>query len=78
VKIPHIGLVNVVAGREVAPEFVQDALQPAAVADVLQQLLADGSPRRAEMLANLADVRARLGTAGASERVAEIARELLR
>jgi lipid-A-disaccharide synthase len=78
VKIPHIGLVNVVAGREVAPEFVQDALEPTAVANVLQQLLTDGSARRAEMLAHLADVRAKLGTAGASERVAEIARELLR
>ena len=30
VKIPHIGLVNIVAGREVAREFVQDALEPAA------------------------------------------------
>jgi lipid-A-disaccharide synthase len=28
VKIPNIGLVNVVAGRRLAPEFVQDALQP--------------------------------------------------
>ena len=46
VKIPHIGLVNVVAGREVAPEFVQDALQPGAVADALQPLLDErGAPR---------------------------------
>jgi CelD/BcsL family acetyltransferase involved in cellulose biosynthesis len=35
VKIPHIGLVNVVAGRQVAPEFVQDALKPRDVADAL-------------------------------------------
>src|SRR5204862_6464623 len=31
-KIPNIGLVNVVAGRQVAPELVQDALRPAHVA----------------------------------------------
>ncbi|OYV69398.1 MAG: lipid-A-disaccharide synthase, partial [Gemmatimonadetes bacterium 21-71-4] len=44
VKIPHIGLVNVVAGRGVAPEFVQDALQPTAVADALEPLLRADSP----------------------------------
>ena len=31
VRIPHIGLVNVVAGREIAREFVQDSLRPEAV-----------------------------------------------
>ena len=46
VKIPNIGLVNVVAGRAVAPEFVQDALQPTAVADALEPLLDRGSPER--------------------------------
>src|SRR5204863_9159284 len=39
VKIPNIGLVNVVAGRRVAPEFVQDALDPVAVAAALPPLL---------------------------------------
>ena len=37
--IPYIGLVNVVAGREVAREFVQDALEPRARADALEPLL---------------------------------------
>src|SRR6185312_5506755 len=46
VKIPNIGLVNVVAGRRLAPEFVQDALQPAAVADALEPLLDEGSAAR--------------------------------
>lgn len=73
VHIPHIGLLNIVAGREVAPEFVQDAFRPERVADALAPLFApDGAERRA-MLAGLAEVRAQLGTAGASERVAEMA-----
>lgn len=73
VHIPHIGLLNIVAGREVAPEFVQNAFQPERVADALAPLFApDGAERRA-MLAGLAEVRAELGTAGASERVAEMA-----
>ena len=76
VKIPHIGLVNVVAGREVAPEFVQDALQPAKVADALEPLLDERSARRAEMVKALAGVRDLLGTAGAAARVAAMAAEL--
>ena len=78
VKIPHIGLVNVVAGREVAPEFVQDALQPARVADALQPLLDETDPRRAAMVRDLAEVRDTLGTPGAAARVAAMAAELAR
>jgi lipid-A-disaccharide synthase len=78
VRIPHIGLVNVVAGREVAPEFVQDALKPAAVADAIIPLLDRGSRERANALAGLADVRSRLGTPGAASRVARMAADLAR
>jgi lipid-A-disaccharide synthase len=76
VRIPYIGLVNVVAGREVAREFVQGALVPARVADELEPLLDPSSPRRAAMIEELASVRAMLGEAGAAERVATIALEL--
>ncbi len=78
VKIPHIGLVNVVAGREVAREFVQDALQPNAVSDELEQLVDGSRTRRAEVVAGLAEVRAKLGTPGASDRVARMALALAR
>ena len=78
VKIPHIGLVNVVAGREVAREFVQEALEPEAVASALEPLLDHGRPERARALAGLAEVRSRLGEPGAADRVAAIASELAR
>jgi len=78
VKIPFIGLVNVVAGTEVAKEFVQDALTPAAVAETLGALLDHAHPMRTAQLEALAEVRARLGTPGASERVAAMAAELAR
>ncbi|HEX2781561.1 MAG TPA: lipid-A-disaccharide synthase [Gemmatimonadaceae bacterium] len=78
VKIPHIGLVNVVAGREVAREFVQDALVPSAVSDELERLLSRQSPRRAEVVNGLAEVRAKLGTPGAAARVARMALEMVR
>jgi lipid-A-disaccharide synthase len=73
VKIPHIGLVNVVAGREVAREFVQDALNPRDVADELERLIAPNSVRRADVVRGLAEVRGKLGTPGAAERVARLA-----
>jgi lipid-A-disaccharide synthase len=76
VRIPHIGLVNVVAGREVAPEFVQESLVPARVAGVLAELLDATSARRIQMIGELDRVRALLGEAGAAERVAAMAIEL--
>lgn len=77
VRIPHIGLVNVVAGREVAREFVQDALQPGPVSDALVPLLSS-TPQRARIVTELAEVRAKLGAPGAAERVAAIASEMVR
>jgi lipid-A-disaccharide synthase len=73
VRIPYIGLVNVVAGREVAPEFVQEALVPSRVADALAPLLDRASSERAAMVARLTAVRDTLGEAGAGERVARLA-----
>ena len=75
--IKYIGLVNLVVDRSVAPEFIQNAMQPRAMADALEPLLVHGSRERAAMLAALADVRAALGEAGAGERVARIALEML-
>jgi lipid-A-disaccharide synthase len=78
VKIDHIGLLNIVAGRRVAPEFVQDDFRPVPVADALAPLFdRDGAARKA-MLDGLADVRERLGQPGASSRVAEIAAGMIR
>jgi lipid-A-disaccharide synthase len=77
VKIPHIGLVNVVAGREVAKEFVQGDLEPRRVAVQLQQLLDMQSPERARVLEGLAEVRGKLGQPGAARRVAEMASALV-
>jgi lipid-A-disaccharide synthase len=77
VSIPHIGLLNVVAGREVAPEFVQEAFTTKAVANALEPLFAADSPSRVRMLDGMADVRRMLGTPGAAGRVADMASAML-
>ena len=76
VKIPFIGLVNIVAGREVAREFVQDALQPSALADALQPLLDPHSVQRRVLVEQLGAVRDMLGQPGAASRVAAMAIEM--
>jgi lipid-A-disaccharide synthase len=76
VKIENIGLVNVVAGRRIAPEFVQDALRPTDVADALEPLLDAGSGRRQQMVRELAEVKSFLGAPGAARRVASMALEM--
>jgi lipid-A-disaccharide synthase len=77
VKIPRIGLVNVVAEREVSREFVQDAFQPSAVADALEPLLDVDSAARRAAVERLDAVRSRLGTPGAAARVADMALRML-
>jgi lipid-A-disaccharide synthase len=76
VKIPYIGLVNVVAGHRVAEEFVQDALVPSRVADALEPLLDRCNPQRQKMVEELERVRGMLGAPGAAERVARMALSL--
>jgi lipid-A-disaccharide synthase len=73
VHIPHIGLLNVVAGKEVAPEFVQDAFTTQAVSDALDALFGAENPVRLRMLAGMDEVRRLLGAPGAAARVAELA-----
>lgn len=77
VKIPHIALVNVVAGREVAKEFVQDDLDPRKVAAALVPLLTEGSAERKRIVRDLEEVRGKLGEPGAAARVAGMASEMV-
>lgn len=60
VRVPHVGLVNLVAGDRVAPELLQDEATPERLADAVLPLLEDGSAARAAALDGLARVRAAL------------------
>ncbi|MEN8244261.1 MAG: lipid-A-disaccharide synthase [Thermodesulfobacteriota bacterium] len=76
VKVEHIGLVNLIAGRRVVPELIQKDASPANVARIVLELLADDE-RLENMKTGLADARSILGKAGASSKVAEIALGML-
>lgn len=77
IKVKHIALVNLIAGREIVPELIQDKASPENIADTVLKLSDD--PRKLEqMRSGLLAVRNMLGKAGASERAAEIAMNILK
>ena len=76
VRAPFISMVNLIGGRRIVPELIQDNLTAKAVAAQVRFLLesADG---REEMKSGLAEVRAKLGSGGAIERAADIFARML-
>lgn len=74
-----IAMVNLVAGRRVAPELIQQQFTAAKVAEALRPLLAD-TAERTRMIADLAEVRQMLlppGTSGSIQQVADAVETLL-
>ena len=69
VKVRTYGMVNLIAGRTIAPELIQADCTPEHVAGEAVSLLTD-RVRADAMRADVAAVRAKLGGAGASERAA--------
>ena len=70
INIPNIGLPNIVAGRQILPELLQEDFTPANVAKTAVELLAP--ERRPQLEADLAFMKARLGEPGALKRVAQL------
>ena len=70
VRVEHIGMVNILAGRRIVPEFIQQDATASEVLPRVLELIEDG-PARERMVSDLAEVRAALGGPGASKRAAE-------
>lgn len=77
IRVKHISLVNLIAGRELAPELIQDQATPDNLAAAAAAMLSD--PQRLESLrAELLNIRSLLGGGGASGRVAATALSLMK
>ncbi len=76
IRVPFIGLVNLVAGEEVAPELIQDEVTPARLAQEAARLLVVG-PHRENVIKALGRVKGLMGAPGASERTAVVALSMM-
>jgi lipid-A-disaccharide synthase len=66
IRVKHLGMPNVLADREIVPEFIQGKAQPSAIAAEVMTLL-DDRARRERMLAVFEAVITKLGKGGANE-----------
>jgi lipid-A-disaccharide synthase len=76
VRVKNIGLVNLIAQNEIVPEFVQYDATANNIADAVTEILSDSDKRR-HMQKELVKVRGLLGSPGASERLADIALQMI-
>ncbi len=76
IKVPYLGLVNLVAEERVAPELLQDEATPERLAIAGKRFLVDEAFRQ-QTIRKLQVVKAKLGRGGASERTARIALEMM-
>jgi len=72
VRVSHIGMVNIIAGESVVPELIQSDVTADKIVAESRAILQDPELRK-RIVRKLSQVREKLGSPGASERVAEIA-----
>jgi lipid-A-disaccharide synthase len=77
VSVPYAGLVNLVAGEEVATELLQENVRPDIIAEKALAILCDDVKKR-EVKEKLARVTESLGGTGASRRTAQLAFGLMK
>ena len=76
VKVKYLGMPNLLAGKEVVPEFIQHRAEPHAVADAMR-ILVDDPIAREQMISEFATIIDKLGAGGANEAAAHaIMREI--
>ncbi len=76
IKVPFASLVNLVAGRQVVTEIIQQDVTPERLSQEALSLLRDDAGRE-NMIKDLKEVKNALGGSGAAERAADLAMELI-
>ena len=76
VRVPFIGMPNLILGQEAVPELIQAEVTPERIGEEARRIL-ENPDLAARMEADLARVRAMLGESGAAVRAATIAADML-
>jgi len=71
IKIPYIGMVNIVAGRRIVPEFIQFNASPKKIADSIIKFLQEPAYAN-RIIGDLTTVKNNLGSSGAAGRAAKL------
>jgi lipid-A-disaccharide synthase len=69
VSVKYLGMPNVLADREVVPEFIQDRARPDAIVKAVRRLIEDADARD-RMIAEFDAITGKLGEGGASDQAA--------
>jgi lipid-A-disaccharide synthase len=70
VTVKYLGMPNVLADKEVVPEFIQHTAKPAAIAEAVQRLIEDAHARE-QMISEFDSIMGKLGSGGASQKAAQ-------
>ena len=76
ISVDHIGLVNIVAGKRIVPEFIQRDFRSKVMVPVIEKIMTNVQEYR-RIQTDLSRIREKLGTPGASARVAELALKMV-
>ena len=76
IDVDHIGMVNIIAGKTIVPEFIQNDANSEAMANEIYNILTSES-RMNQIKQDLAQIKGKLGTPGAAERTARLAYEMI-
>lgn len=70
VRVPYIGMVNVIAGKKIVPELIQNQVRPKLIAQKVCYYLNNLEEKKI-LIQNLKDIKSLLGEGGASKKVAQ-------
>jgi len=76
VKLPNIGLVNILAGKRIVPEYLQKDVQPEKIASQMEEIL-ENREKHKKIKEDLKMVKQKLGEVGASKKTAQIINQML-
>ena len=77
IRVPHLGIVNIITGRDIMPERIQQHMRPLELAATIDPLM-NNTPERNVMLDHFRELEHLLGMGRPSDHVADIILEEIR